>query len=405
MSVRISTNTIYNRTTAALGRQQVDLAKTQDQISSGKRIQTASDDPAGAARVVDLHYSSQLIAQIQKNQQTARDKLQGSEDAITGAINLIQEAMDTAVTVANDTNSAQDIKAIATKVRGSLQELVGLANTRDADGSYIFAGYNAGSIPFVDDGSTIVYQGDSGTREAQIGFQRHMQISEAGDDVFMNILSGNGTFEVNPTSGNTGTGIVQGANVTDPSIATSSNYAIQFTTNASGGMDFNVTNTDSGATVASGPYKDGKAIGFDGIQVTIKGKPAAGDQFDVKPSEAKSLFQIFQGFADTLDAAAASPGAYATKNSQIFKVSQELDQALEHLSTTRTKIGSRASEIDTYESIMSSSLLTLQNEIANTEDLDYSEALIRSAKQQTILQATQASYSKLVSSSLFDYIR
>ncbi len=80
-------------------------------------------------------------------------------------------------------------------------------------------------------------------------------------------------------TGNTGTGTIGSASVTDPSTYVSGTYTVSFTSPT----QYTVTNS-SGTSVASGTYSSGSPISFNGQQLTLTGSPAAGDTFTVSPN-------------------------------------------------------------------------------------------------------------------------
>lgn len=92
------------------------------------------------------------------------------------------------VQAANGSQNAESRKATATEVREILDTMVGLANTKDANGEYLFAGFKTGTQPITDDGAgTYTYNGDQGQRTLQVGPTRHVAVGDSGYDVFMNV--------------------------------------------------------------------------------------------------------------------------------------------------------------------------------------------------------------------------
>ena len=80
-------------------------------------------------------------------------------------------------------------------------------------------------------------------------------------------------------TGNTGTGTIGSASVTDPSTYGSGTYTVSFASPT----QYTVTNS-SGTSVASGTYSGGSPISFNGQQLTLTGSPATGDTFTVSPN-------------------------------------------------------------------------------------------------------------------------
>lgn len=190
---RISTSMLFDRGIASMLEQQSKLSRTQMQIASGKRILSPKDDPVGAAYALDLRTAISQTEQYQLNADRAYARLELQELTLESVDNLIPRIKELAVQGLNDTNSVGDRRAIAGELRQINDQLMALANTKDSNGEYIFAGYDADTIPFANpaDG-TFTYAGDTGSRTLQISATRQIQDRDNGFEVFMDIDTGVG---------------------------------------------------------------------------------------------------------------------------------------------------------------------------------------------------------------------
>jgi flagellar hook-associated protein 3 FlgL len=185
---RLSTAQLYDRGIAGMLEQQSKLSQTQLQIASNKRILTPSDDPVGAAYVLDLRTAISQTEQYQENADRAYARLELQESVLEGVDNLVPRIKELTIQGLNDSNSATDRAAIAQELRQINDQLLGLANTKDSNGEYIFAGYDADAIPFANPADGVFsYSGDAGSRTLQISASRQVQDRENGFDVFMDI--------------------------------------------------------------------------------------------------------------------------------------------------------------------------------------------------------------------------
>jgi flagellar hook-associated protein 3 FlgL len=190
---RISTSLLFDRGISSMLEQQAKLSRTQMQVASGKRILSPKDDPPGAAYALDLRTAISQTQQYQANADRAGSRLELQEATLQGVDNLIPRIKELTVQGLNDTNSASDRQAIAKELRQLNDELLALANTKDSNGEYIFAGYTADSIPFQNPADGVFsYSGDAGSRTLQISATRQVQDRENGFDVFMNIDTSTG---------------------------------------------------------------------------------------------------------------------------------------------------------------------------------------------------------------------
>ncbi|ODP39113.1 flagellar hook-associated protein 3 [Sphingomonas turrisvirgatae] len=101
-------------------------------------------------------------------------------------------------------------------------------------------------------------------------------------------------------------------------------------------------------------------------------------------------------------AAALAPGAEADA---IETAMDDLDVALSQVETTRASIGARAFRLDLEAERVTDAGIAREARRSGIEDVDTSEAITQLQKTLTVLQATQASFTKLTSLSLFDYLR
>jgi flagellar hook-associated protein 3 FlgL len=176
--------------------QQTQLAKTQLQLASGKRINAPSDDPTGSAQLLGISEVVQVTGQYQKNINHVRGRLELEDTALGSIGDALQRARELTVQALNDTNGPDDRAGIAQEVRQLMDEVTGLANRKDATGEYLFGGFQGQNAPFSSNGvGTFTYAGDQGRRQLQVGPARTIPDGDSGLDVFMKIPAGGGGFE------------------------------------------------------------------------------------------------------------------------------------------------------------------------------------------------------------------
>lgn len=185
--MRISTAQIHNGALNSILNQQSRLIETQNQLSTGKRINAPSDDPSGATSILELGQAVSSTEQLQRNADKARGRLSAEEVALNGVVNAMQRARELTVRGNNDSIGAEGRAGIASEVRELLGGVMSLANTRDANGEYLFAGFQTGNTPFSQSGASFNYAGDQGQRHVQIGSTRQIAVGDSGYDVFMSI--------------------------------------------------------------------------------------------------------------------------------------------------------------------------------------------------------------------------
>ena len=182
--MRISTNTIYQSGISKISALQSEQTKLQQQISTGKRIASPSDDPVAAARALSLSHAQGVNAKFADTRQTAQTKLSTIESNLTGVTNLLVAAQSSLVAAGNGAYSNQERVSMATEFNDSLQALIGMANAKDAYGNYLYAGYQTATQPFVASATGANYQGDNGQQLLQVDSERQMAVNVSGDNLF-----------------------------------------------------------------------------------------------------------------------------------------------------------------------------------------------------------------------------
>ena len=134
MTHRISTAGMHNASVSAILEAQVKLAKIQDQVSTGKKFQTASDDPIGATRYAGLQRKLADNAQYARNSNVIQGRLSYEEQTLSDVTSMLQSARDTTLSGVNATLSQDERKVLATQVRQNLASLVDMANRQDSNG-------------------------------------------------------------------------------------------------------------------------------------------------------------------------------------------------------------------------------------------------------------------------------
>ncbi len=293
--------------------QQSQLLRTQEQVSSGKKNLVPSDDPISASRVIDLNEAISQIDQYEENANYATQRLNLEEATIDSSINLLQRVRELTIQAANTgSNDLQSERAIASEIKERLQELMDYANTKDENGDYLFAGYQSRVKPFTTDGSgNYFYNGDEGQMAMQIGANRQVIANDTGAEVFQQIRTGNGVFNVDANVTNGGTGRISTGSVVTPSLYQPQDFSIEFAevipATVPPQYQYDVINETTGATVlAAQPYTDGGVIAFNGIEVEISGQPLDGDVFTVEASRNQDIFTTLNNLITSLETPAST---------------------------------------------------------------------------------------------------
>lgn len=189
--MRVSTSMIYDQGTANLNRQTAAYLKVQNQLATGRRMINPSDDPVAAARALEVTQRRDMNAQFLDNQNAARDALRTTEVSLASLGDLLQSIRENALEGGNATLDDGQRRMLATELRQQFGELMSIANAKDANGEFLFAGFGlAGgqTQPYVGSvDSGVASYGDQGQRSLQVSAGRQLAVSDSGFEVFENI--------------------------------------------------------------------------------------------------------------------------------------------------------------------------------------------------------------------------
>ena len=440
--MRISTSQIFEGGALGIQNNQSNLFRLQNQMSTGRRMLSPEDDPVAAAQALLITQAKEVTGQHMENQKSASSQL-GLVDAQLGSLtDLIQNVRERVIQAGNTNLDTGNRGAIATSLEAQLVELVGLANTQNGVGDYLFSGYQGGTLPFAVSGAAAVspavdspyaYYGDNGERLLQVGASRQLGINVSGNDVFMAAKNGNGSFAVQ-TGGNTAGGINQGSavstggSVTDPQQWASAvngfawsdvtKPALQVRFSVVGAVttytlyDISVPAAPVALTGGADVFTPGQAIPLAatgpvqdfGAQLVVTGQPADNDTFAITPSTSQSLFQTLQNIIGLLRTPIGPANTSAEYTNDLGLQLQGLDRALDNTARVQADVGTRMHELDTLTSTSEDVDLQYATTLSKLQDLDYVKAISEFTQQQTQLEAAQKSFVTVSQLSLFNYL-
>ena len=159
---------------------------TMQQMASGHLINMPSDNPAGAATLVQNKALQSQTDQFLQNTSNAEGLLQTADSTLSSVVSALNRAIALGVQGGSDTTTPADRQAIAQQVQGIRDQILQLANV-SYQGNYVFAGTLSKTQPFTLDPTQpdgVVYNGNDNTNTVQIAEGRSIQINLPGDQIF-----------------------------------------------------------------------------------------------------------------------------------------------------------------------------------------------------------------------------
>lgn len=285
--MRISSLQIFNIANKGMADANSSMIKTQEQLSSGKRVLNPSDDPVAATKIMQLTNDLANVKQYQKNINIAENNLVLEEASLDSIGNLIQRVQELAIQAGNTaTLSTGEYRAIAAEVDARIDEAVNLLNSQNANGDYIFGGYKSRHAPFTGNAASgFHYNGDEGQQFIKVANNTVVEASDSGKKLFVDVDSAHPTITTYTSS----------ANKSEPPVAISvgqiidqalfnefypEDMVISFAADNAivpAGKNFTVTERSTGRiVVANQPYVPGQDIDIQGARFRISGSPVSG---------------------------------------------------------------------------------------------------------------------------------
>ena len=301
---------------------------------------------------------------------------------------------------------------MAQEVRQALGELLGLANTRNANGEYLFAGTKSHTPPYTED--TLItdgyykYQGDANQRLIQIGPTRRLADGDPAPNVFEQVETARIDASPNDITEGTPTTVeVQKLPVDALTPGAVFELEVDGIKLSVGPMDKDPTLTelatalDSAASSASAPFSVAEGLGEDTGKLVLTWSTPGNVGSVVQLRRYDNTFTAIDQFTKALDGSLDDK----TAKSLITDSLLALDNALEKINNTRASVGARLNAIDQQRQVNEQFVVEMQGTLSEVKDLDYATAIARFNLQQVGLQAAQQAFVKVQNLSLFNYIR
>ncbi|WP_339726262.1 flagellar hook-associated protein FlgL [uncultured Paraglaciecola sp.] len=407
--MRISTGQLYDRSIQSVLNNQAELSDIQQQLSSGKKLLRPSDDPVGSAQVIRLTEEIDLITQYKKNSNLLTNSLEQEETVLSSVNNAIDRARVLMVQSGNGIMSADDKNAIAIEIAQIRDQVFDLMNSRNPSGEYIFAGFQSASPAFSfnasSPGNLYNFEGDGGQNEIQVSDTVSLKMNNSGQEVFENVYSRLKTSITGSVGATSASLEIQGQSAFDKfhsnnyDAITPANNEFQVTIISP--TQAEITNVGTGAVLDTVDFASGSTLLYQGLEFNISGTTGDTVNFQLEQPEKKNIAETLNDFVEAL----------TNENISNSDFDEALADALTGVDNSKTSIGNAISQIggrrNSADSVLSSNLdLEIANKTArsNIEEVDYAEAVSELSRQETALQAAQATFTRVTGTSLFDYI-
>lgn len=307
--MRISTAQYYATTAANYSRNLQNVMKTAEQASSGVKLETAADDPVGAARLLQLEQQKAMLGQYTTNI-SALGTAQAQEESVLDSINnVLQKVSELAIRAGGGSLNDDDRKSIAAELKQSEEQLLSLMNSKDANGKFIFSGASNNTQPFVrNSDGTYSYQGDQTQLELKIGDSMSLGLNDTGWEVFQQAINAaRSTTTMTAPAVNDGRvdlspGLVSSGPAFDASFRNGQPYTMAFTSSTqfviTDALGNDVTAEATGGGKFDPNVKGGSDVNFRGVTFKLDITFQAGDN----PADSAAADAVIAGHSFQLTA-------------------------------------------------------------------------------------------------------
>jgi flagellar hook-associated protein 3 FlgL len=407
--MRISSTLFFQTGLNSINAQQSDLMHLYQQIGSGQRMVTPADDPLAAAQAINISQSLSLNERFAANREVAKRNLGVEENTLNSVTGLMQDIKTALVQAGNGTLSDADRATLADVLNNAKSTMLGLANSRDGSGQYLFSGSEGRTQAFLADSKgAITYQGDDGQRKIQADQTRQIAGSDVGSDVFNRAAPGTNSYLTAAGGENAGNGVIGAPTLSGGKGAhVSASFTIVFTGTGPGTGDYNVKDHND-VVVATGTYNP--AIGSitlpNHVQVKLSGVPAKDDTLTVTPAAAAgaklNIFDTLDQIIGALSSSLHNDSTTAQFQNTLASAMQRIDVHYDNVLTVRASVGARMNEIEALDSNGALRTLSYKTQLSGLEDVDYYSATMQLELRKSALEAAALAFRKIQGTSLFN---
>lgn len=414
MTVRFSTLQINRQGLNGLLDVQAAATKTQQQISTGKRVLTPGDDPISASRILQLSQELELNARYETNAAELQNRLEREDVALSSVNELLQRAQELVIQTGDGALAQEQRRFISIEIKGIVDSMAQVMNSRDGNGNFIFSGLNGNEQPYTKGGDgRYRYEGDEGQRLIQLGPSSFVKANDSGRQLFEDIPSAIASVNLvaNPANKGSPPAEILSGQILDQKVFDDfypEDVVIEFrpldevTPPA---LTFNVKQVSDGRVLKQNQvYQSGELIQFAGAGVRVSGTPAVGDTFVVNSSQKKGLLATLEDFSTQLDNLTDSPGDRALLTDNIASTLTNLNNSQTRLLEGQSSVGSRLNQVESVRSSNADVRLATQSSLSELQDLDFAAAVSQLSQETFILEAAQASFARVSGLTLFNFI-
>ena len=389
-------NSIYNNVSFALNLHTTALARLQEQVSTGSKVNRASDDPSAAFQILNLQTQTRSYENYISNIDTLSDILELSNTVIQSMSTSIVNTQQLISQISSGVYDEENRESTAQQIDDIIEQMVLFANSEYMD-QYIFGGSNSSTAPYVverTDGkiTSVTYQGSSEVQNIEIAPSVRSNIFYVGDDIFRS--DDRSTPEFSGTTGaeaGTGTSSVQG-DVWLTVTFDGSNYQISI----DDGLTYTTVPTGGDANQAVTDSRTGKVLYVDTTQINTSG---------VELVRVPGTYDIFNTLISIRDIFSNERDLSEDQLKQLrIDAMDSLDEVGNLLVQANVIVGARTGFLEDFKNNLTEMKYSFEDRTASLEDADITQIAVDLSRRELLYQMSLAVAAEIMSLSLLDFI-
>ncbi|WP_462168590.1 flagellar hook-associated protein FlgL [Pseudoalteromonas lipolytica] len=417
--MRLSNNLMYQSSVNKILEGQQGVANAQERVTTGKKYLSTSESPSAYSQAALYTNKIQTNEQYTKNINQLNNRLNTEEVVLKGITDAIQKAQTLTIQAGNGALNTNDKASIGKELEELQQTILSLMNTRSEDGKYIFSGYQDSIQPYQFDTSSgeFVYNGDQGQHSISIAEGVSIKSSDNGFNTFEMV---NARLNVESNIAST-TGAITASVFVDsqaefdayhkanynfaPSASTTANtYTVRLTAGTTAGDpdEYEILRDGAALTPAqTGTVSENGQINFAGLNIEYSGAAPGDINFTLEKPRKENVLNTLESLIQGLNDSTLDNREY---QQMLSDATTQLSNANEQVVFTQSSLGGRMNAVSAISASNKASDIQNQASRANLVEVDMAEAISELTKQETALQASQATFGRLANLSLFDYL-
>lgn len=404
--MRISTGQVQQQGIDAITRLSAQTAATQQQVATGRRVSSAADDPAAAAKIVRLNQDIATRERYLQNADNAEAQLQQEESVLNRITEVLQRVRELTLQAGDPAYSSQDLAALGAEMAVRVEEVLALANSRDGQGNYLFSGFQGNQEPFELTDGVVRFLGDSGVRELAIADDRTIAISDSGAQLFDRADVNFQSVQVRAATGiDTDPPALQVLVREPEALAETAARRISLEAfQVDGDIVIEARDAVDGNLLASATGDtDARLVGLEslGLDLQFGAALVPGDRYLVEINEQQGLLTTINSISSALGSE-LSPLTDAGLRQAIDQTLVGVDAALDNILGTQAEVGARLNAVDSTRTLHEDLILRGTEVLSELQDVDFAEAVSNLSYQSFLLEAAQQSFVRVSNLSLFN---